>query len=433
MLSLEELLVLMVDCCVLGFTPLYMASQYGDADVVQELLRRGADADKATTTEGCTPMFIASKNGHADVVKLLLEHGADVDMARTTDGTTPLIKASQKGHTDVVKLLLEHGADADKATTDVWGYTPLWVASCNGYTDVVRLLLEHGADADKAITYDGTTPLWEASEYGYTDVVQLLLEHGADANKEITEGVAPLYAASHDGYADVVTLLLEHGADADKAPTGSGYTPLIAACEHGNVDVVRRLLEHGADASKPSDGNFFTPLTVSAASLEDAEALSMVQLLAMAGADIEHTNDDDETAAMIAAAESLPLTAAWLGAVTGFSRVQIIVSLGNGDALRKLARQQEFDPFTRTRDTPALTELATGDASLLRLCREVRMRWAPVRHQLFHSAHRSTVLCVLLVSRCGPSHGLGGSWIRQIPTEVWFAIIEQLGRMGWSM
>ena len=134
---------------------------------------------------------------------------------------------------------------------------------------------------------------------------------------------------------------------------------------------------------------------------------------------------------MIAARKNKPLTAAWLGSVAGFSPVQICVALGNNDALRALLRRRECDPFARAAGTPALVQLAAGDTPLLRLCREVRSRWAPARHGLFHPAHRSTVLCVLLVARCGPSRGLAGLLIRQIPTEVWFAIAEHLGRAGW--
>ena len=128
-----------------------------------------------------------------------------------------------------------------------------------------------------------------------------------------------------------------------------------------------------------------------------------------------------------------PLTAAWLGSVAGFSPVQICVALGNGDALRALLRRQECDPFARTAGTPALAQLAAAHGPpLLRLCREVRSKWAPARHGLFHPAHRSTVLCVLLVARRRPqSLGLGWVWIPQIPIEVWFAIIEHLGRIGW--
>ena len=112
--------------------------------------------------------------------------------------------------------------------------------------------------------------------------------------------------------------------------------------------------------------------------------------------------------------------------------MQIIVALGDRTGLGALLRRQECDPSARAAGTPALAELAAVHGPpLLRLCRAVRLRWAPARHRLFHPAHRSTVLCVLLVARCGPSRGLAGLLIRQIPTEVWFAIIEQLGQAGW--
>ena len=159
----------------------------------------------------------------------------------------------------------------------------------------------------------------------------------------------------------------------------------------------------------------------------------MAQLLAMAGADLAHRTQHNETAAMIAAVEDKPLTAAWLGSVAGFSPVQICVALGNGDALRALLRRQECDPFARTAGTPALADLAAAHGPpLVRLCREVRSKWAPHLHGLFHPAHRSTVQLVMLVARCRPeSVELGWEWVVEIPTEVWFAIAEHLGRTGW--
>ena len=152
----------------------------------------------------------------------------------------------------------------------------------------------------------------------------------------------------------------------------------------------------------------------------------------MAGADLAHTDQRNDTAAMLAARKNKPLTAGWLGLAAGFSPVQICVALGNNDALRALVRRRECDPFARTAGTPALAQLAAGDAPLLRLCREVRSRWAPHLHGLFHPAHRSTVQLVMLVARFRPeSVALGWEWVVEIPTEVWFVIIEHLGRTGW--
>ena len=67
-----------------------------------------------------------------------------------------------------------------------------------------------------------------------------------------------------------------------------------------------------------------------------------------------------------------------------------------------------------------------------RLCREAGLKWAPARHRLFHPAHRSTVLCVMLVvRRSRQRRGFGWGWIAEIPAEIWFAIAEHLGRTGW--
>ena len=100
--------------------------------------------------------------------------------------------------------------------------------------------------------------------------------------------------------------------------------------------------------------------------------------------------------------------------------------------LEALLWRQECDPFARLPGTPALAELAAGNRPLLRLCREVRLGWSPVRHRLFHPAHRSTVVSLLLVARHVPKHrGIGWRWVAEIPTEVWFMIAGQFGRLGW--
>jgi ankyrin repeat protein len=50
---------------------------------------------------GATPLYIASQNGHSDIVNILIRNGADINLARNT-GATPLYIASQNGHSDVV-------------------------------------------------------------------------------------------------------------------------------------------------------------------------------------------------------------------------------------------------------------------------------------------------------------------------------------------
>ena len=56
---------------------------------------------------GETPLRCACDREHADIVEVLLRAGADPDLS------SPLIKADDLGNTEIVSLLLEYGADAE--------------------------------------------------------------------------------------------------------------------------------------------------------------------------------------------------------------------------------------------------------------------------------------------------------------------------------
>uniref|UniRef100_A0A3Q0KLV5 Protein kinase n=1 Tax=Schistosoma mansoni TaxID=6183 RepID=A0A3Q0KLV5_SCHMA len=57
-------------------TALYVASYYGDSEIVDVLLNRNADPN-LPTIEGNTPLHSAAFRGHTDVMRQLLTHGAD--------------------------------------------------------------------------------------------------------------------------------------------------------------------------------------------------------------------------------------------------------------------------------------------------------------------------------------------------------------------
>jgi len=73
-----------------------------DAEVIQELLDRGADLHAG----GNLALHWASQHGHLEVVRLLLDRGADL----YAWGNRALHLASQMGHLEVVRLLEERMA-----------------------------------------------------------------------------------------------------------------------------------------------------------------------------------------------------------------------------------------------------------------------------------------------------------------------------------
>ena len=101
--------------------------------------------------------MIAAQHGHAGVVEVLLARGADPNKARTDDGATPCFIAAREGHAGVVELLLARGADPNKACTDD-GATPCWIAAATGHVEIVRLLIARGASLRAMLALHPDTP-----------------------------------------------------------------------------------------------------------------------------------------------------------------------------------------------------------------------------------------------------------------------------------
>jgi ankyrin repeat protein len=149
--------------------------------IVKSLLAHKADPNirlkqqrPAVTTneislQGSTPLVLAAEVNNLEVVKALLDAGAD-PLATTEHGTTPLMLASGGG-TDVqrmrlpeeratavetAKLLIERGADV--TAVGQYGWTALHAAAYQGLNDVIELLVSKGAKIDEMDTF-GQTPL----------------------------------------------------------------------------------------------------------------------------------------------------------------------------------------------------------------------------------------------------------------------------------
>ena len=127
-----------------GYNTLLVASTLGYAQIVQELLKAGADPN-ARNSYGENSLFLASRRGHFEVVQELLKAGADVNL-QNEDGENALIRASEHGHLEIVQELLKAGADVNLQNED--GENALILASQNRHFKVVQELLKAGADVN---------------------------------------------------------------------------------------------------------------------------------------------------------------------------------------------------------------------------------------------------------------------------------------------
>jgi 26S proteasome non-ATPase regulatory subunit 10 len=176
---------------------LHVAAAAGHAQVVQ-LLTDGVDLNSSGINsgdeEGWTPLHSAVSTGSGDVVEVLLRSGADVQIANA-GGRTALHYAASKGHADIARLLVSHGANINKK--DQTGCTPLHRAASAGHVEVIDYLIEEGADLE-AYDKEGQTPLMLATICDNRQAALLLVRHGASVDAEDKEGFTVLGRAPQD-------------------------------------------------------------------------------------------------------------------------------------------------------------------------------------------------------------------------------------------
>lgn len=129
-----------------GETALLLACGRGDVELVTRLIAYRASPDQ-TGRDGETPLQRMAADGRTEILEMLLRKGAQPDLApSTSSGAPPLVLAAQLGYGDMVHALLRANASVDHANSH--GETALFAARQRGFTKVAHELLLHGADPD---------------------------------------------------------------------------------------------------------------------------------------------------------------------------------------------------------------------------------------------------------------------------------------------
>jgi ankyrin repeat protein len=225
-------------------------------------------ATLATAAPAETALVEAARSGDAATVRALVAKRADVN-APGVDGTTPLHWAVHHDDAEMVELLVRAGANVSQENR--YGVRPLWLAAVNGSPKVVALLLRVGADPNTAMT-GGETVVMTAARAGNPDALKALAEAGADVNARDARGQTALMWAAARNNAAAIRALVEGGADlkvrTNNPVSGGGrgnsvfnsspptsFSALLFAVRAGRLDAVRALVDAGADVNDTlSDG-----------------------------------------------------------------------------------------------------------------------------------------------------------------------------------
>jgi ankyrin repeat protein len=150
----------------------FSASAYAALKEIVEILRIEPSLVNTFSPDGWTPLHLASFFGNIMVVEYLTMSRADINaVSKNSLKNQPLNAATVSNKTDVVKCLVKKGADVHFAQHG--GITPLHSAAHNGNEDLVQIFLAHGADPN-AKDEKGETPLDKATQQGHTNVVSIL-------------------------------------------------------------------------------------------------------------------------------------------------------------------------------------------------------------------------------------------------------------------
>ncbi|KAK4651107.1 hypothetical protein QC762_611350 [Podospora pseudocomata] len=134
------------DC--VGRTPLWHAAAAGALKAVEEFLQHkdGVPIDEPDTL-GRTPLHAACRGGHVEVVDVLLRAGANPTAATTESHMTPAHFAALSGKEEILRLLNKHTERLDIFSESA-RLSPLHIATSNGFLGCVRFLCETGAQLD---------------------------------------------------------------------------------------------------------------------------------------------------------------------------------------------------------------------------------------------------------------------------------------------
>ncbi|XP_046550760.1 ankyrin repeat domain-containing protein 17-like [Haliotis rubra] len=170
----------MVDIDSLGHekkTPVMLAGQYGHKEVVEVLVKHGANLSLRDKV-GDNILHLGCWKGHLDVVKYIVSlHRVDID-SRGFERKTPVMKAGEGGHKEVVEFLVKHGADLtlrDSDTNDI-----LHLISYTGVSaDVGKYILSQHKVKINQRGWRNRPPVIVAGQRGHKDLVELFVKNGA--------------------------------------------------------------------------------------------------------------------------------------------------------------------------------------------------------------------------------------------------------------
>lgn len=223
-----------------GNTALHIASKIGHYAIVSFLLNNGALVD-ICNVEGLTPLNLASEYGNIDVMSILLQCSNNMYLVARS---AHLAAANNK--VAALQFLSDHGVDMnlyDKILT-----YPINVAVKNGHVEATKFLYEFYKKDNVAKFFPEKTPLHLAAEFNRPEIAKMLIEQNEDVdNNQNRTNTTPLHIAVKNNNVAVVSVLLKHKSSVTAVDYPTQRTPLHYSASAIDTSIIQDLLSAGAN------------------------------------------------------------------------------------------------------------------------------------------------------------------------------------------
>lgn len=227
-----------------GFAPIHMAMSSSEVELLQLLVKYGANIDirigKGWISGGDTALTRSISNNNFEVTKLLLENGANPDISNSNK-EFPLTIAFNYDHQNIIELLLKYKANPNSSYF-------LAIAVSRDDIELAKLLIHYMADPN-ILDDNKSAPLHIAVEHNNEEMIKLLIKAGARINILDTNYYTPLHKAVIKGNIDIAKLLISLGGNVNLKDLYDN-SPLKYAMK--NEEMMKLLLENNADYSELS-------------------------------------------------------------------------------------------------------------------------------------------------------------------------------------
>lgn len=170
------------------------AAHCGQLDIVGRILATGTVDVNFQDNHGRTAAYRAARRGHTDVLQFLIKHGADLETV-TSSGASPAFVTAQQGEVEAMRLLLAAGTKINVPPAHMHG-SPLGMAVSHGHMQMVELLVQAKSDVTlPARTHVTRGPLHICIDNDDPNLLRLLFK--GDIPTQLRDDSVKFAATSH--------------------------------------------------------------------------------------------------------------------------------------------------------------------------------------------------------------------------------------------